>query len=95
MKYTREQLNNIFKVISQMVGYIDYESIFIKNKEYSILSKAAFEEFGYWENIFEPLINYKVRFKIKGEHVHDGQIVEYTFIKRSVKPIHRFSVQSQ
>jgi hypothetical protein len=68
IKYTADEMNSVF----ELVDIFDInEKTFFKITDEAIQSLPA--------DIYKPLIGYKVKYKVNGDHSHDGQMVEYCF----------------
>lgn len=72
IKYNKNQINQIFDCIHSEAAYLNSD-------DYFEIDEDIVEDDDELEKIISPLYGYKVKLNQRGEHINDGQMIEYIF----------------
>jgi hypothetical protein len=78
IKYTKNEVNQILSFVSEFIDDEDFRS-----PSSNIITEKDLRSYystGVKKHLIEPLIGYSVESEVDGDHRHDGQVVDYTFI---------------
>lgn len=84
-QYDEDEVNELLDTSRTLVDnecwLSDKNEIIITQEHSNNHNEGVEDELGeeYYSDLLEPLIGYKVKLKVKGDHKHDGQMVEYKF----------------
>lgn len=83
--YDKDEVNELLDTCNILIDneccFKDKKEIIISEEYSNNHNEGAEDEDGeeYYVDLLKSLIGYKVKLKIKGDHKHDGQLVEYNF----------------